>query len=84
MLDCSTDATNAGIATTAPDRTYLTAPDVLRRFDISDTTLYAWIRDPHMGFPQPIVFNRRRRFLLSEIGAFERERADRRTAPRAA
>jgi predicted DNA-binding transcriptional regulator AlpA len=82
MFDCSTNATNEGAA--AVGETYLTAPDVLRRFTISDTTLYTWIRDPRMGFPQPIVFNRRRRFLLCEIAAFERDCADRRTAPRAA
>ena len=43
--------------------------------DITPMTLWRWLKDPNMNFPQPIVINRRRYFELSEIEAWERNRA---------
>lgn len=50
----------------------LTASQVRERFgNISDMSLWRWIKSPVMGFPQPIRINGRRFFRLQEIEAFE-------------
>lgn len=51
---------------------FLTAPQVRQRFGgISDMTLWRWMHDDRVGFPEPVVINRRRFFRLNEIEAFE-------------
>ncbi len=52
---------------------FLTAPQVRQRFaGISDMTLWRWMHDERMGFPKPVVINRRRYFRLTDIEAFEK------------
>ena len=54
----------------------LKAGDVRSRYgNISDMSLWRWIRDPKLGFPAPIVINRRRYWKESELAAWERARA---------
>ncbi len=55
--------------------TYITGPQVMARYNISEMTLYRWVNDPKMSFPQPIKINRRRFFLEAELTAWERSRA---------
>lgn len=66
---------------TAPDQypeqdaVLVTAGNVRARFgNISDMTLWRWMHDPKLDFPQPIIIRRRRFWRLAEIQAFERSR----------
>jgi predicted DNA-binding transcriptional regulator AlpA len=54
------------------DDTRLPTRAVLARYDICDRTLDRWLADPDMKFPRPIIINRRRYFVLSEIEEWER------------
>ena len=62
--------TNAGYP-----KTYLTGPQVRDRYQVTYVTIWRWMHDPKMGFPKPLKFNKRNRFALDEIEAFERKRA---------
>lgn len=53
---------------------YLTAPQVKERYQISEMTLWRWARDEKMGFPQPLVLNRRKLFAESALVEWERQR----------
>ncbi len=56
---------------------YLTAPEVRARFGgISAMSLWRWLHDEQLGFPRPLVINRRRFFRLDEIEEFEKQRAE--------
>jgi predicted DNA-binding transcriptional regulator AlpA len=37
---------------------------------VSDMTLYRWLRKPELGFPQPVVIQKRRYWDVAEIEAF--------------
>ena len=50
--------------TDAPARTYLTGPMVCRRYAISQMGLWRWMRDADLGFPQPTLRIRDRRYWL--------------------
>jgi predicted DNA-binding transcriptional regulator AlpA len=54
---------------------YLTAPQVLARYNISDMSLFRWLNNPSLNFPRPMVINRRRYFLEADLIAWERTRA---------
>ncbi|MDX0467460.1 MULTISPECIES: helix-turn-helix transcriptional regulator [Sinorhizobium] len=54
---------------------FLTGPQVAERYKISGMTLYRWLRDPKLAFPQPMVINRRKFFNETELTAWERDRA---------
>lgn len=55
---------------------YLTSNEVRARFcGISDMTLWRWLQDERLGFPRPLIINRRRFFRLDQIEAFEKHRA---------
>ncbi|MDK1490506.1 helix-turn-helix domain-containing protein [Sinorhizobium sp. 7-81] len=54
---------------------YLTSSSVLKRFDnISRKTLRRWVRDPCLGFPQPLIIGDRWYFKKIELDAFEERR----------
>jgi predicted DNA-binding transcriptional regulator AlpA len=56
--------------------TRLTAPQICARYgNISDMTLWRWLRNAALGFPKPMVINRRRYWRLAEIEAWERAQA---------
>lgn len=58
------------------EKTYITAPDVCKRFSISQMSLWRWIGDEKLQFPRPLRIRNRRFFRLDEIQAFEaRQRA---------
>jgi predicted DNA-binding transcriptional regulator AlpA len=48
---------------------------ILERYSVSDRTIDRWVADPKVGFPQPMVIQRRRFWRLAEIEQFERDRA---------
>jgi len=50
----------------------LTATQVRQRFGgISDMTLWRWLHDGAVGFPKPVVINRRRYFRVADVDAFQ-------------
>lgn len=53
---------------------YLTATQVKHRYKISEMTLWRWLRDEKMEFPQPMVVNRRKLFKEDDLTAWERKR----------
>lgn len=54
---------------------YLTASQVRARFgNISDMTLWRWLQDEALGFPKPMVINRRRLFREDQIVDWEARR----------
>jgi hypothetical protein len=61
--------------TSAADGTRLPASKVWKRYGIVDRTLDRWIASETLGFPKPIVINRRRYFRESDLIAWERKRA---------
>jgi predicted DNA-binding transcriptional regulator AlpA len=64
---------------------YLTASQVRARFgNISDMTLWRWIRSAELEFPRPIVIASRRYFDETEITAWQLERKASRPAQSAA
>ncbi|MBX5148464.1 helix-turn-helix transcriptional regulator [Rhizobium lentis] len=54
---------------------YLTGKQVANRYQITAISLYRWERDERLGFPQPMVINRRKLFKVDDLVAWERERA---------
>lgn len=58
------------------EQIYLTASQVCRRYGgISDMTLWRWLRDAGMGFPQPIYVNRRRLWSAGKLDDFDQRMA---------
>ena len=58
---------------TALPRRYLTGPQVRERYSLSDVGLWRWLRDDKLGFPQPVMRVRDRRYWLEEdLIAWER------------
>jgi predicted DNA-binding transcriptional regulator AlpA len=55
---------------------FLTGPDVARRCNISDVSLWRWLGNAELKFPQPSLrINRRRFWKVSDLVAWERSRA---------
>ncbi|MCO6422240.1 hypothetical protein FB008_102210 [Sinorhizobium medicae] len=54
---------------------YLTSAQVMSRYSISEMTLFRWQKSEKLGFPQPMVVNRRKFFKVDDLTAWERERA---------
>jgi hypothetical protein len=50
-------------------------PQVLERYGITAMTLWRWDRDPELGFPKPIYIRLRKYRRLSQLVAWERQRA---------
>ncbi len=76
------------------DTTHLAAPAstsgmllpvraVLARYSICSRTLDRWIASARLGFPAPVLINRRRYFQFGELVAWERARASRTATPEA-
>jgi excisionase family DNA binding protein len=51
---------------------YVPASAVQARYGISDMTLYRWLRDAELGFPQPLVIRRRRLFRREDLDMWDR------------
>lgn len=59
---------------------YLTAPQVCQRYNISDMSLWRWLKNPELAFPQPLKINRRRYFREADLIEWERHQAARKVA----
>lgn len=61
---------------------YITSKRVRKRYDdISDMTLWRWLRDPSMSFPKPMIINRRRYWLESDLDAWDKSKRMTAAAP---
>jgi predicted DNA-binding transcriptional regulator AlpA len=67
---------------TGKDETWLTGPQIARRFGISSMSLWRWLNDPKLAFPRPTQIRERNYWRLGDIVAWER-RAAASTAKRA-
>lgn len=56
---------------------FLTGPQVVARYCITQMTLWRWVRDDKLGFPQPMTVNRRRFFRLTDLVAWEQRQLTR-------
>jgi predicted DNA-binding transcriptional regulator AlpA len=50
------------------------------RYGVSDMTIFRWLADPKLGFPQPIRINGRRYWRLADLQAFEARQASKEAA----
>lgn len=56
------------------DEQYLTGPDVCRRYRITSMSLWRWLQDEKLNFPQPALNVRKRRFWRERnLIAWERD-----------
>ena len=58
-------------------------PQVRRRYDITDMTLWRWDRNHALAFPQPIRISGRKYRRLSELRKWEAARAAQSGSPEA-
>lgn len=57
------------------EKKYAPSKVVRERYGVSDMSLWRWVRDKKMGFPQPIIINRRKFWDFDDLDAFdERQR----------
>lgn len=55
----------------------ITAKAVRQRFGgISDMSLWRWTHNDALGFPRPLVINRRKYWRLADLEAFEARQAE--------
>jgi predicted DNA-binding transcriptional regulator AlpA len=52
-------------------QTFLTGPQVQSRYQKSHVTIWRWVRDPELRFPQPIQINRLNYWRLADLEAWE-------------
>lgn len=55
--------------------TWLNSGEVRGRYKISAATLNRWDRDEGLGFPKPMVINRRKLYPLTKLQIWERTQA---------
>jgi hypothetical protein len=66
----------------AATTTYLSAAQVRSRYGgISDMTLWRWLQDEQLGFPEPEWIRRRRFWREDKLSAWERTRPSAVRAP---
>jgi predicted DNA-binding transcriptional regulator AlpA len=67
----------------SPSRLYLSGPDICRRYGVSDMTLWRWLRDALLAFPQPAMRVKDRRYWLeTDLVNWERaQQPDMRSRP---
>jgi predicted DNA-binding transcriptional regulator AlpA len=54
---------------------YLPGPKVDERYGITSMTRWRWMHNEALGFPKPLIVNRRQLFDLDQLEAWERKRA---------
>lgn len=54
---------------------FLTGPQVLTRYQISEMTLHRWQKSEKLDFPRPMIINRRKFFKEIDLIEWERARA---------
>lgn len=58
----------------AQKQEFLTGPQVQARYQKSHVTIWRWVRDADLNFPQPIQINRLNYWRLSDLEAWEASR----------
>jgi predicted DNA-binding transcriptional regulator AlpA len=61
-------------------QTFLTGPQVQARYQKSHVTIWRWVNDPALGFPQPMQINRLNYWRLSDLEAWEAAQAEKTAA----
>ena len=54
---------------------YLPGRQVRGRYNVSDMTIWRWLRTDKLRFPKPVIINGRRYWHLEELEGWERARA---------
>ena len=58
---------------TSPGIKYLTDPQLCERYNVTAMSIWRWLNDPDMGFPQPaLVIKDRRYWDEAQLVAWER------------
>lgn len=57
------------------EENWLNSAEVRARYKISAATLNRWDRDLKLGFPKPMVINRRKLYPLTKLTIWERTQA---------
>ncbi|MFT7148066.1 MAG: putative DNA-binding transcriptional regulator AlpA [Yoonia sp.] len=65
---------------TKPQTEFLTGPQVQSRYQKSHVTIWRWVRDADLKFPQPIQINRLNYWRLADLESWESAQADRSAA----
>ena len=52
-------------------QTFLTGPQVQNRYQKSHVTIWRWIKDSELSFPQPLKINRLNYWRLSDLEEWE-------------
>jgi predicted DNA-binding transcriptional regulator AlpA len=52
---------------------YLTGPQVMERYSISEMTLYRWTANDEFDFPKPLKIKRRRFYDVEALDAWDRQ-----------
>ncbi len=68
------------LAVPQPNESLLPATAVRARYGVSDMTIFRWLADPRLSFPQPIRINGRRYWRIADLQAFEERQASKREA----
>ncbi len=55
---------------------FLTGPQVQQRYQRSHVTVWRWLQDPALSFPQPVKIQRLNYWRLSDLEAWERAQAE--------
>ena len=53
----------------------LPTPSVCERYQVVSRTIERWLDDEALGFPRPLIINRRRYFRVAELEQWERAQA---------
>ena len=53
------------------NRTFITGPQVQARYQKSHVTIWRWVNNAELKFPQPIQINRLNYWRLSDLEAWE-------------
>lgn len=61
---------------TATPPEFLTGPQVQQRYQRTHVTIWRWLHDPDLGFPQPVKIQRLNYWRLSDLEAWERAQAE--------
>jgi len=57
-----------------PQQIFLTGPQVQARYQRSHVSIWRWVRDPALGFRQPLQINRLNYWRLADLEAWEAAR----------
>jgi predicted DNA-binding transcriptional regulator AlpA len=53
------------------ERRFLTTEQVRTRYNITNQTIWRWLRDPELDFPRPTMIRRRRFWPEAALDAFD-------------